>query len=162
MKLRIKEKEYALKMRFEVRNEDGSVRYLYVRDKRKLRLLNASNEEVAYTQPEKWNGTNWTAVYIAGTKVAAIRKDVKLFANGKLLPETYILAGLDLEIEGNVGAWEHDILRNGQIVARVARESFTVSPSWALDIADPSDELPILMVVLTVDCIGEAHRNDTV
>ena len=66
----------------------------------------------------------------------------------------------DMEVEGSFWEHEFEIRRGGQIVARIYKEWLTWGDCYCLDIADPADELAVLAVVLTIDCVAEAQSNN--
>ena len=158
MKLYIKEKVFSWGDRFTVKDENGWDKY-YVEGEvfslgKKLHLLNIHNEEVAFIQQKLFTWMPRFTVSVAGRQIAEIRKEFTLFF------QRYVIDGLGWEIEGSVWSHEYVIRKNGRIIVQVEKEWFTWGDSYVLNIADPADELIALAVVLTIDCVAEASRNN--
>ena len=158
MKLYMKEKVFSWGDRFTVKDENGWDKY-YVEGEvfslgKKLHLLNIHNEEVAFIQQKLFTWMPRFTVSVAGRQIAEIRKEFTLFF------QRYVIDGLGWEIEGSVWSHEYVIRKNGRIIVQVEKEWFTWGDSYVLDIADPADELIALAVVLTIDCVAEASRNN--
>ena len=158
MKLYMKEKVFSWGDRFTVKDENGWDKY-YVEGEvfslgKKLHLLNIHNEEVAFIQQKLFTWMPRFTVSVAGRQIAEIRKEFTLFF------QRYVIDGLGWEIEGSVWSHEYVIRKNGRIIVQVEKEWFTWGDSYVLDIVDPADELIALAVVLTIDCVAEASRNN--
>ena len=158
MKLYMKEKVFSWGDRFTVKDENGWDKY-YVEGEvfslgKKLHLLNIHNEEVAFIQQKLFTWMPRFTVSVAGRQIAEIRKEFTLFF------QRYVIDGLGWEIEGSVWSHEYVIRKNGRIIVQVEKEWFNWGDSYVLDIVDPADELIALAVVLTIDCVAEASRNN--
>lgn len=158
MKLYMKEKVFSWGDRFTVKDENGWDKY-YVEGEvfslgKMLHLLNIHNEEVAFIQQKLFTWMPRFTVSVAGRQIAEIRKEFTLFF------QRYVIDGLGWEIEGSVWSHEYVIRKNGRVIVQVEKEWFTWGDSYVLDIADPADELIALAVVLTIDCVAEASRNN--
>ena len=158
MKLYMREKVFALNERFTVRDEWGNDKY-YVEGEffslgKKLHLLNANGDEVAFIKQELLTLLPRYTVSVAGRELATIRKEFTLFF------QRYVIDGLGWEVDGSVMMHDYVITKNGRTIVRITKEWFTWGDSYVLDIADPADELVALAVVLTIDCVAEASRNN--
>ena len=158
MKLYMREKVFTLNERFTVRDEWGNDKY-YVEGEffslgKKLHLLNTHGEEVAFIKQELLTLMPRYAVSVAGRDLATIRKAFTLFF------QRYAIDGLGWEVDGSVMMHDYVITKNGRTIVRITKEWFTWGDSYVLDIADPADELVALAVVLTIDCVAEASRNN--
>ena len=158
MKLYMREKVFTLNERFTVRDEWGNDKY-YVEGEffslgKKLHLLNTQGEEVAFIRQELLTLMPRFTVSVAGRELATIRKEFTLFF------QRYAIDGLGWEVDGSVMMHDYVITKNGRTIVRITKEWFTWGDSYVLDIADPADELVALAVVLTIDCVAEASRND--
>ena len=158
MRLYMKEKVFSWNERFTVKDENGWDKYFvegeFLTLGKKLHLLNAHGDEVAFIRQQLFTLMPRFVVEIGGREVAEIRKEFTLFF------QRYVIDGLGWEIEGSV--WEHayEIRKNGRLIAAISKEWFTWGDSYMLDILDPADELVALAVVLTIDCVAEASRNN--
>ena len=158
MRLYMKEKVFSWNERFTVKDENGWDKY-YVEGEffslgKKLHLLGAHGEEVAFIQQRLFTLMPRFAVTVAGREIAEIRKEFTFFF------QRYVIAGLGWEIDGDVWAHDYVIRKNGRAIVRITKEWFTWGDSYVLDIQDPADELVALAVVLTVDCVAEASQNN--
>ena len=158
MRLYIKEKVFSWNEQFTVKDENGWDKY-YVEGEfftlgKKLHLLNIHQEEVAFIQQQLWTWMPRYTVSMDGQEIAEIRKEFTFFF------QRYVIDGLGWEIEGDVWAHDYEIRKNGRVIVRITKEWFTWGDSYVLDIADPADELVALAVVLTIDCVAEASRNN--
>ena len=159
MRLYMKEKVFSWNERFTVKDENGWDKY-YVEGEffslgKKLHLLGAHGEEVAFIQQRLFTLMPRFAVTVAGREIAEIRKEFTFFF------QRYVIDGLGWEIDGDVWAHDYVIRKNGRTIVRITKEWFTWGDSYVLDIQDPADELVALAVVLTVDCVAEASRNNS-
>ena len=158
MRLYIKEKVFSWNEQFTVKDENGWDKY-YVQGEfftlgKKLHLLNVHNEEVAFIQQKLWTWMPRFTVSVAGREIAEIRKEFTLFF------QRYVIDGLGWEIEGSVWAHDYELRKQGRTIVRITKEWFTWGDSYVLDIANPADEIIALAVVLTIDCVVEASRNN--
>ena len=158
MRLYMKEKVFSWNERFTVKDENGWDKYFVEGEffslGKKLHLLNVHGEEVAFIQQRLFTLMPRFAVTVAGREIAQIRKEFTF------IYQRYVIDGLGWEIDGDV--WAHDcvIRKNGRTIVRITKEWFTWGDSYVLDILDPADELVALAVVLTIDCVAEASRNN--
>ena len=159
MRLYMKEKVFSWNERFTVKDENGWDKY-YVEGEffslgKKLHLLNVHGEEMAFIQQQLFTLMPRFTVSVAGREIAQIRKEFTFFF------QRYVIDGLGWEIDGDVWAHDYVIRKNGRTIVRITKEWFTWGDSYVLDILDPADELVALAVVLTVDCVAEASRNNS-
>ena len=158
MRLYMKEKVFSWNERFTVKDENGWDKY-YVEGEffslgKKLHLMNVHGEEVAFIQQRLFTLMPRFSVTVAGREIAEIRKEFTFFF------QRYVIDGLGWEIDGDVWAHDYVIRKNGRTIVRITKEWFTWGDSYVLDILDPADELVALAVVLTIDCVAEASRNN--
>ena len=158
MRLYMKEKVFSWNERFTVKDENGWDKYFVEGEffslGKKLHLLGAHGEEVAFIQQRLFTLMPRFAVTVAGREIAEIRKEFTFFF------QRYVIDGLGWEIDGDVWAHDYVIRKNGRIIVRITKEWLTWGDSYVLDILDPADELVALAVVLTIDCVAEASRNN--
>ena len=158
MKLYMKEKVFSWNEQFTVRDEHGFDKY-YVEGEffslgKRLHLNDIHGREVAFIQQQLFTLMPRFSVSVAGREIAQIRKEFTFFY------QRYVIDGLGWEVEGSVWEHEYEIRKNGLPIVRISKEWFTWGDSYVLDILDPADELVALAVVLTIDCVAEASRNN--
>ena len=158
MKLYMREKVFSWNERFTVKDENGWDKYFVEGEffslGKKLHLLNVHGEEVAFIQQRLFTLMPRFAVTVAGREIAEIRKEFTFFF------QRYVIDGLGWEIDGDVWAHDYVIRKDGRTIVRITKEWLTWGDSYVLDILDPADELVALAVVLTIDCVAEASRNN--
>ena len=52
---------------------------------------------------------------------------------------------------------EYEITKNGSRIAAISRAFLTLGDRYALEVANPQDELLALCTVLAIDCCDEEH-----
>ena len=159
MKLYMKEKVFSFHDRFKILDEHGLDKYfvegeLFSLGKR-LHLLDVHGQEVARIRQQLFTFLPRYTVFVRGREIGEIRKEFTLFY------QRYVIDSLGWEIEGSFWEHEYEIRRGGQVIARIYKEWFTLGDCYCLDIADPGDELAVVAVVLTIDCVAEASSNNT-
>ena len=157
MKLYIKEKVFSWGDKFTVKDENGRDRYAVEGEVftwgKKLHVYNLLGEEVAFIKQEVFSFLPRYYVFCGGRQVAEIRKEFTFF-----FPK-YSIEGLGWEINGHFLAHDYEITRGGRPIVRISKEWMTWGDSYELSIANPSDEIVALAVVLTIDCVMEAAAN---
>lgn len=85
-------------------------------------------------------------IYEGDTWIGTIRKEFSF-----LFPR-FTVDCKDWEVQGQIMEWDYEIVDSrGRNVAVVTKELFNWSDTYVMDIADPSDALYVLMVVLAID-----------
>ena len=85
-------------------------------------------------------------IYEGDTLIGTIRKEFSF-----LFPR-FTVDCKDWEVQGQIMEWDYEIVDSrGRNVAVVTKELFNWSDTYVMDIADPSDALYVLMVVLAID-----------
>ena len=151
MRLFIKQKVFSWKDKFSVKDKDGNDKY-YIEGEffsigKKLHIYDANGGEVAYIHQKVLSFLPRFYVYVGDTQIAEIVKEFTLFRN------KYRINGLDWEVNGNM--WDHDyeITENGRTVVTITKSWFSWGDSYMLDIANASDAVNALAVVLAIDCV---------
>ena len=158
MKLYMKQKVFSWADRFTVKDELGSDRY-YVQGKlfswgKQLFVYDAaSGAEVAFIKQKVMSFLPCYYVFVGG---AQVREIVKEFT---FLRPRYTISGRNWDVQGDFFAHEYSVTQNGALVVTIAKEWLTWGDTYAIDIADPRDELPALATVLAIDCAMD-RQND--
>ena len=158
MKLYMKQKVFSWNDRFTVKDAMGNDKYFVEGELfswgKKLHVYDLQGREVAFIKQEVWSFMPRFYVFVGEREVAQIRKEFTF-----LFPK-YTIDGLGWEIDGDVWAHDYVIRKNGRTIVHITKEWLTWGDSYVLDILDPADELVALAVVLTIDCVAEASRNN--
>lgn len=157
MKLYIREKVFTWGDKFHVKDEYGKDKYIVEGEilswGKKLHVYDRTGTEVAFIKQELFRFLPAYCVFCGERQVAEIRKEFSF-----LFPR-YSIEGLGWEIEGRFMAHDYEITKNGRPIVTICKEWMTWGDSYELNIADPTDEIVALAVVLTIDCVMESQNN---
>ena len=155
MKLYIKQKVFSWADKFTVKDESGNDRY-YVEGElfswgKKLHVNDVNGNEVAFIQQKVFSFLPKYFVFVGEEQIAEIVKEFTF------LRPKYRIEGLDWDINGDFWSHDYEITRSGSPIVSIRKEWMTWGDSYELDIADASDEIVALAVVLTIDCVMAAQ-----
>lgn len=151
MKLYIKQKVFSWKDSFVVKDEDDRDRYTVSGElmaiKRKLHIRDESGKEVSYVCQKPFSFMpRYTVSLEDGMKLTVMQRL-------SLLRARYDVEPLDWRVEGKVNQHEFSIFLGNNTIASVSKAWFTWGDSYEINIEDPANELAVLSVVLTIDCM---------
>ena len=151
MKLYIRQETFTIGDKFHVRDENGADRYFVRRPplSRSFNVYNMRDEHVARISRHFLRML--FDVEISGSFVVSIQKRLTLFR------EHYDLLDTDWELNGDFTAHEYTLSNGSEIIMTISKEWFTWGDCYALDIADPQNELLSLCIVLAVDAVKDAQ-----
>ena len=156
MQLYIKQKVFSWGDKFTVKDAAGQDRYTVEGEifswGKKLHVYDMTGREAAFIKQELWRFLPTYAVFQAGRQVAEIKKELSLF-----LPK-FSIDGLGWEIGGSFWEHEYTITQGDRPIVSISKEWMTWGDSYALNIANPADEIIALAVVLAIDCAA-ASKN---
>lgn len=160
MKLYIKQRVFTWGDKFTVKDINGEDRY-YVEGEifswgKKLHVYDMSGNEAAFIQQKVFSFLPRYFVYVGDHQVAEIVKEFSF-----LFPR-YSIEGLGWDIEGRFMAHDYEITKGGYPIVTIRKEWMTWGDSYALDIADPKDEIVALAVVLTIDAVMASNSGVSV
>ena len=158
MQLFMKQKMFSFGDHFNVWDEAGNDRWEVEQELftwgKKLHIYDAQGNEVADIQREIFTFRPRFTVTISGVETAEIVKHFTLFYR------EYEVNGPDWRVDGEFLSHEFTIWHGETQVAAVHKEWMTWGDCYTIEIADPSDELLVLAVVLAIDCVAEAANNN--
>ena len=159
MKLYIKQKVFSWKDTFYVKDEQGNDRY-YVEGElfslgKKLHIYDMNSNEIAFIHQKVLSFLPRFFVFIGGIQVAEIVKEFTFFRN------KYRIEGLGWEVDGDFMDHDYEITHMGRPIVSISKEWFTWGDSYMLDIADGTDPISALSVVLAIDCVIEMQRRSS-
>ncbi len=157
MKLCIKQKVFSWVDTFNIMDENGRVKYqakgeLFSWGK-KLHICDMNNNELAFIQQKVFSFLPKYYVYINGQEVAQVVKEFTF------IKPRYTILGLGWEVNGEFLAHDYQITQGGQSIVSIEKEWFTWGDCYALDIANPADEIVALSAVLVIDCVMAQSSN---
>lgn len=157
MKLFIKQKVFSFKDRFNVYDERGEIKYtaegeIFTLGK-KLHIKDMNGREVIFIRQR-------LLTFLPKYEISVLDGEpVEIVKNFTLLKHAYAIPSWNISIKGDFFAHEYEVIRNGEEIAHLSKEWFTWGDTYAINIADPRDELVALASILVVDCCMEVQRN---
>jgi uncharacterized protein YxjI len=157
MKLYIQQKVFSWTDRFTVWDEAGQDRY-YVEGElfsfgKMLHICDTSGAERAFIQQKVFSLLPRYFVFVGDRQAAEIVKELTLFR------QKYSIEGLGWEVNGDFWAHDYEIVKDDRLIATIHKEWMTWGDCYEVDIADESDELNALAVVLAIDCAMASSRS---
>ncbi len=156
MKLYIRQKVFSWKDKFTVKDEHGQDRYFVEGEffslGKKLHISDSSGNEVAFVQQKLLTFLPKFYVFVGGSQIAEIVKEFTLFRN------KYRIEGLNWEVDGNFLDHDYKITAHGRPIVSITKAWLSWGDSYEIDIADGTDPIPALAVVLAIDCVLDAQR----
>lgn len=158
MKLYIKQKIFSWKDKFSIYDENGEEHYFVEGELfswgKKLHVYNREQKEAAFIRQEIFTLLPKFIVSIDGQDIAEIVKEFTFFK------PKYRIDGLGWAIQGDF--WDHDyeITKSGNTIVRICKKWFTWGDCYELDVENPEDEIVALAVVLAIDCVLDAQKDD--
>lgn len=157
MKLYIKQKVFSFKDKFNVYDERGEIKYtaegeIFTLGK-KLHITDINGREVIFIRQRLLTFLPKYEISLMGNEPVEIVKNFTLFRH------EYTIPSWDITIKGDFFAHEYEVMRHGEEIAHLSKEWFTWGDTYAINIADPGDELMALASILVVDCCMEAQNN---
>ena len=71
-----------------------------------------------------------------------------------LLAPRYELNYFGWTVKGDCLAWNYEVFEGRRRVAHIHKEFLAWTDTYVIDIADPADELPALMLVIAIDAVN--------
>ena len=151
MKLYIKQKVFSWNDKFIVKNEDDKDVYVVSGEvlslKRRLHIRDSEDREVANVQQKPLSFMPRYSI--------ALHTGEKLTVHQRMsfLRSKYDVEPINWRVEGKVNQHEFSIFNGNNTIAVIKKAFFTWGDSYEITIEDPDNELAVLSVVLTIDCM---------
>lgn len=111
-----------------------------------LKIFDPAGREVGTVQEQVLTFLPRFEVYAGGQYLGSIRKEFTFFT------PKYTIDFLGWQVEGSFLEWDYTVLSAaGQTVAVVSKELFHWTDTYVIDVRNPADSLPALMLVLAID-----------
>ena len=160
MRLYMKQKVFALKDRFYVKDDHGNDCY-YVEGEffslgKKLHIYDMAHRELALVQQKLFSLLPKYVVTVEGEEVAEITKEFTLFK------PCYKVKGPDWTVDGDI--WDHDykVRRGMNVIVDVSKKWLSWGDTYQIDIRQNINPVMALAVVLAIDCVLDAEGEDAV
>lgn len=157
MTLYMKQHIFTIGDRFDVWDEAGENRW-YVEQElftwgKTLHIYDTQEREVAGIRRELFRFLPSYTISIGGDEVAQIEKQFTLFH------QSYYVDGPDCTVEGDFFAHDYAIYCGERQIASIHRAWLTWGDCYSIEMEDERDELLVLAVVLTIDCVNAQANN---
>lgn len=157
MRLYIKQKVFSFRDKFNIYDENGNVRYTATGEiltlGKKLHITDSTGGEVMFIRQRLLTLLPKYEIILGGCDAVEISKKFTVFRH------EYAIEQWGISIRGDFFAHEYEVIRNGNEIAHLSKAWLTWGDTYAIDIADPRDELMALAAILVVDCCMEVQNN---
>lgn len=110
-----------------------------------LKIFDPAGREVGTVQEQVLTFLPRFEVYAGGQYLGSIRKEFTFFT------PKYTIDFLGWQVEGSFLEWDYTVRAAGQTVAAVSKELLHWTDTYVIDVTNPNDALPALMLVLAID-----------
>ena len=111
-----------------------------------FRVFDAAGRELGTVKQKVFSWLPTFEIYQNGGYIGCIRREFSFFR------PRFTVDFCGWTIEGDLFQWDYHIMDGaGQVVATVAKELWNWTDTYTIDIHQPEDALPALMLVLAVD-----------
>ncbi|MGN0802604.1 MAG: LURP-one-related/scramblase family protein [Candidatus Faecivicinus sp.] len=156
MKLLFKQRVFSWFDSYDIYDEQGNS-VLTVKSQFKaghcLKILDTAGREVGAVKEPALTFQPRFELYAGDRRIGGIRKKVTFFK------PKFVLDMNGWTVEGNWLEWDYSIRDSGgHTVATISKQLFNWSDTYVIDVLDPADAIPALMVVLAIDA-EKSSRN---
>ena len=156
MKLYMQQKFFSWKDRAWIKDANGEERY-FVEGKvfsfgKKLRIMDTHERELAFVHEKVMSLMPRFFVQIDGKDVVCIHKKFTF------LKPKYVVEGLGWDVQGEFLAHDYTIYDNGRVIVTIHKKWMSWGDAFELDVADGTDEVLALAVVLAIDAVMDAQQ----
>lgn len=157
MKLLFKQRLFSWFDSYDIYDENGSTVYT-VKGQfswgHKLHILDANENHIATVQQVILTFMPRFDLYIGENQVGQISREFTLFH------PKYNIDCNGWQVDGSFMEWDYSITFGNQTIATITKELFNFTDTYVIDVANPSDALMALMVVLAIDA-EKCSRNNS-
>ncbi len=157
MQLKIKQRFMSFGDTYDIFNEMGDPKY-FVKQKvlafgKQIHIYNKGNGEEVGAIKEKLLAFMPTfRAFIGEREVGQVKREVSLISR------RYSVDFLGWDVDGDILGLDYTVRQGDRVVMRVSRELFECTDTYIVDYANPADEIPALLLALTIDAVNS--KND--
>lgn len=157
MRLLIKQRVFSWTDSFDIYDENGNVRY-YVKTEffslgHQMHVYDAGNREIGTVRQKLLTFVPTFDIEMGGTYRGRIQKKITF------LRPKYDVDFNGWSVEGDFLEWEYDVYAGGGPIIHISKEIFHWGDTYVINIANPSDELMGVMLVLAIDAANCTDGN---
>ena len=156
----MKQKVFSWKDKFSITDATGADKY-YVEGKaisigKKLRIYDNDENELAFVNQKVVSLMPKFCVEMNGEEVAVIKKKVSI------LKPKYLIEGPGWEVKGDFLSHDYEIIDgNGRTIVAIHKKWMSWGDTFELDIADESQEVLTVAVVLAIDAVMDDQQSSS-
>lgn len=157
MQLKIKQRFMSFGDTYDIFNEMGDPKY-YVEQKmlalgKQIYVYSkGSGEEVGAIKEKLLTILPTFKAFIHNREVGEVKREISLISR------RYSVDFQGWDVEGDLLGLDYTVRQGDRVVMRVSRELFEYTDTYVLDFANPADEIPALLLALTIDAVNS--KND--
>ncbi|WMM24530.1 LURP-one-related family protein [Tissierella sp. MB52-C2] len=122
----------------------------------KLNLYDMNGRNLLYIEQKIFRFLPEYIIYEGNKVVARIQKEFTFFKPKFTIDSSYG----DFTIDGDVFAYNFNIIKNGRPVAWISKKFLSFSDTYSIDIADEENHAFILSLVIVLDQVFHDNRNN--
>lgn len=149
MKLLIKQRVFSWTDIFDVYDENGEPNYFVKAEffslGHQLHVYDRYDNEIGLVKEKLLAFLPAFEIEINGQTVGRIEKKFTLFR------PKYEVDYLDWRVEGDFLGWNYDVYAGCRSMIHISKEVLSWGDTYVIDIEDPQDEVPALLLVLAID-----------
>ena len=158
MKLLIKQRLFSWTDSYDIYDENMNTKYTAKADffalGHRIRFFDSYGGEIGYISEKLLRLFAEFDVFIGGRRYGSIKKKFSFFT------PKYDIDYNGWRIEGDFLGWDYNVISpSGSVVAHISKELLHLTDTYAIDIADPSDEIDVLMLVAAIDAANCSDNN---
>lgn len=148
MKLLIKQRVFSWGDTYDIYDEQENVRYFVQAEifalGHQIHVYDAGHRELAVIRQRILTFLPVFDIEIGGRAVGKIQRVFGFYPQ-------YEVDYNGWRVEGNFVGWDYDVYSGSTRVAHISKELFHWGDTYIIDIADPADELPGILLVIAID-----------
>lgn len=156
MRLLIKQKVFSIKDSFNVYDENENVKYTVKGEffslGKKLHVYDAEGNEIGMIRQKVLAWLPKFIVEIGGQQVGMIRKGFTFFI------DKYDVDYKGWTVQGDLLDWDYSVYQGSERVLDIQKKILSWGDTYMIDIMNPQDEIPAIMLVLAIDAVKDAER----
>lgn len=156
MRLMIQQRVFALTDTYDIYDEYGNPKYIvnteFLRLGHHMHIYDMYNQEVGVIRQDIFHWFPVFEVEIGGQTIGRIQKRFSMFT------PKYDIEYRGWQVRGDFLGWNYDVYDGGYCIAYISKELFSWGDTYVIDIANPANEIPGLMLVLAIDAANCGGR----
>lgn len=158
MKLLIKQRVFSWRDSYDIYDEYGNAKYFVKADfislGHQLRVYDSNHNEIGAIHERIFTFLPAFEIEIGGYKKGVVQKKFSF------LKPKYEIDYNGWRVEGDFMGWDYDVYSECSSIIHISKELFHWGDTYAIDFANPNDELEGLMLVIAIDAANCTQDNN--